>query len=364
MSDAAPRRPAGGPSASAPALLEVRDLQKRFPIRRGLFAGVSGWIRAVDGVSLSIRPGETLALVGDSGSGKTTTGRCILRLLEPTAGSVRFDGVDLLALKPREMRRMRRKIQVVFQDPYGSLNPRMRIGTIVREPLDIHRIGASRAERDAMVARLLERVGLEPAMMRRYPHEFSGGQRQRIGVARALALRPRLIVADEPVSALDVSVQAQVINLFIDLQEEFGIAYLFIAHDLAVVERIADRVAVMYLGTIVEEAQAAEIFKNPLHPYTRALLQAIPIPDPSRSRERTVIRGDLPSPAAPPPGCRFHTRCPVAVEECRRIEPPLLEVAPGHWVACHLVPGPAGKRSAAAGGAAGRPPGRGGAGAR
>ena len=327
-----------GAGAAAP-LLEVRGLVKHFPIRRGIFSRVSGWVRAVDGVSLRMAPGETLALVGESGSGKTTTGRCILRLLEPTSGVVRFEGIDLLGLPPREMRRMRRQIQVIFQDPYGSLNPRMRVGTIVREPLDIHRIGRNRAERDDMVARLLERVGLDRAAMRRYPHEFSGGQRQRIGVARALALRPRLIVADEPVSALDVSVQAQVINLLIDLQEEFGIAYLFIAHDLAVVERIADRVAVMYLGKLVEVAATREIFKNPLHPYTRALLQAIPVPDPSRARERTLIHGELPSPADPPPGCRFHTRCPVVVEECRRVEPPLVEVAPDHWAACHLVPG-------------------------
>ena len=323
-------------------LLEVRDLVKHFPVRRRLFARGSGLVRAVDGVSLSIGAGETLALVGESGSGKTTTGRCILRLVEPTSGTVRFDGADLLALAPRDMRRMRRQIQVVFQDPYGSLNPRMRVGTIVREPLDIHRIGKSRAERDEAVARLLERVGLDRTMMRRYPHEFSGGQRQRIGVARALALRPKLIVADEPVSALDVSVQAQVINLFIDLQAEFGIAYLFIAHDLAVVERIADRVAVMYLGKLAEVARTTDIFKTPLHPYTKALLQAIPVPDPTRARERTVIRGELPSPSAPPPGCRFHTRCPVAVEVCRRIEPPLVEVAPGRFAACHLVPGPGG----------------------
>jgi peptide/nickel transport system ATP-binding protein len=339
MSGAAAADVAAG---AARPLLEVRDLVKHFPIRRGLFMTARGAIRAVDGVSLALAPGETLALVGESGSGKTTTGRCILRLLEPTSGGVRFDGVDLLALPPREMRRMRRNIQVIFQDPYGSLNPRMRVGTIVREPLDIHRIGTGRADRRAMVARLLERVGLEPGMMERFPHEFSGGQRQRIGVARALALRPRLIVADEPVSALDVSVQAQVINLLIDLQAEFGIAYLFIAHDLVVVERIADRVAVMYLGKIVESAPVGEIFKNPLHPYTKALLQAIPIPDPTRVRERTVIRGELPSPAAPPPGCRFHTRCPVAIDECRRLEPPLVEVTPGHWAACHLVPGPGG----------------------
>ena len=323
-------------------LLQVSSLKKHFPIRRGIFSGVSGWVRAVDGVSLHLAPGETLALVGESGSGKTTTGRCILRLLEPTSGSVIFDGVDLLSLAPRAMRRMRRQIQVVFQDPYASLNPRMRVRTIVREPLDIHRIGANRKERDEMVAALLQRVGLDPAMRDRYPHEFSGGQRQRIGVARALALKPRLIVADEPVSALDVSVQAQVINLLIGLQEDFGIAYLFIAHDLAVVERIADRVAVMYLGQIVEVATRDEIFRNPLHPYTRALLQAIPIPDPARARERQVLRGDLPSPSQPPPGCRFHTRCPSAVEACIRIEPPLVEVSPGHLVACHLHPGPAG----------------------
>ena len=328
------------PGESGRPLLQVKELKKYFPIRRGIFSRIAGWVKAVDGVSLGIAQGETLALVGESGSGKTTTGRCILRLLEPTSGGVTFDGVDLLSLPPGAMRRMRRQIQVVFQDPYASLNPRMRVGTIVREPLDIHRIGASRRERDEMVAALLRRVGLDPGMRDRYPHEFSGGQRQRIGVARALALKPRLIVADEPVSSLDVSVQAQVINLLIDLQEEFKIAYLFIAHDLAVVERIADRVAVMYLGQIVEVAARAEIFRNPLHPYTRALLQAIPIPDPARARERQVLRGDPPSPAQPPPGCRFHTRCPSAVEACPRIEPPLLEVAPGHWVACHLHPGP------------------------
>jgi oligopeptide transport system ATP-binding protein len=323
------------------SLLEVHHLVKHFPIRRGVFSRVSGWVRAVDGVSLRIAPGETLALVGESGSGKTTTGRCILRLLEPTSGRVRFDGTDLLALPPRDMRRMRRRIQVIFQDPYGSLNPRMRVGTIVREPLDVHRIGANRRERDDMVAALLGRVGLDPSMMRRFPHEFSGGQRQRIGVARALALRPRLIVADEPVSALDVSVQAQVVNLLIDLQEELGIAYLFIAHDLAVVERIADRVAVMYLGKIVEMATTEEIFRNPVHPYTRALLQAIPIPDPTRARERPSLSGELPSPANPPAGCRFHTRCPVSEERCSSVEPPLLEVSPGHWAACLLSPGPA-----------------------
>jgi oligopeptide/dipeptide ABC transporter ATP-binding protein len=321
------------------ALLEVRGLEKHFPVRRGIFSRVSGWVRAVDGVSFSVRAGETLALVGESGSGKTTTGRCILRLIEPTRGGIRFDGQDLLALPPAAMRRMRRHLQVIFQDPYGSLNPRMTIGSIVREPLDIHRIGSSRKERDAMADRLLERVGIDPGMRRRYPHEFSGGQRQRIGVARAIALRPKLIVADEPVSSLDVSVQAQVINLLIDLQEEYHCAYLMIAHDLALVERIADRVAVMYLGRIVEVAETGELFRNPLHPYTKALLQAIPVPDPERIRDKAALEGDPPSPADPPPGCRFHTRCPVVVDACRRVDPPLVEVTPGHWAACHLVPG-------------------------
>ncbi len=325
-------------AASAP-LLEVRRLVRHFAIRRGMFARVSGWVRAVDDVSFTMMPGETLALVGESGSGKTTTGRCILRLLEPTSGEVRFDGIDFLALKPRELRRMRRHIQVIFQDPYGSLNPRMTVGAIVREPLDIHRVGAGRAERNAMVDRLLERVGLESTARGRYPHEFSGGQRQRIGVARAIALRPKLIVADEPVSALDVSVQAQVVNLMIDLKQEYGCAYLFISHDLALVEAIADRVAVMYLGRIVELAPTGDLFRNPLHPYTRALLQAIPVPDPERVRDTGRIHGDPPSPADPPPGCRFHPRCPVAIEVCRRDDPPLREVAPGHWAACHLAPG-------------------------
>ena len=330
----APRAPAH----DAPALLEVRDLVKRFPIRRGLFARVSGHVQAVDGVSFDVRPGETLALVGESGSGKTTTGRCVLRLVAPSSGAVRFDGTDLLALPERAMRRMRRHLQVIFQDPYGSLNPRMTIGSIVREPLDIHRIGRTRAERDTMVEGLLARVGLDPGMRSGYPHEFSGGQRQRVGVARAIALKPKLIVADEPVSALDVSVQAQVINLLVDLQEEYGCAYLFIAHDLALVERIADRVAVMYLGRIVESAATADLFRNPLHPYTRALLQAIPVPDPARARERTVLAGDPPSPAEPPPGCRFHPRCPVAIDICRREDPAQREATPGHRAACHLIP--------------------------
>jgi oligopeptide/dipeptide ABC transporter ATP-binding protein len=327
------------PGAPAP-LLEVRDLVKRYPVRRGMFARVSSWVRAVDGVSLDVRPGETLALVGESGSGKTTLGRCILRLVEPDAGSIHFDGADFLALPAKPLRRARRNIQVVFQDPYGSLNPRMTIGAIVREPLDIHGIGRRGAERERMVDALLERVGLDPSMKRRYPHAFSGGQRQRVGVARAIALRPKLIVADEPVSALDVSIQAQVINLLIDLQEEYRCAYLFIAHDLALVERFADRVAVMYLGRIVETATTAELFARPRHPYTQALLQSSPVPDPERAgRTAPVFEGIPPSPAHPPPGCRFHPRCPIAVEVCRRDDPALREVAPGHRAACHLAEG-------------------------
>ena len=319
-------------------LLEVRGLQKHFPIRRGVFSRVSGWLRAVDGVDLTIREGETLGLVGESGSGKTTTGRCILRLIEPTAGSVRFQGVDLLSLSSSGMRKMRRELQVIFQDPYGSLNPRMKVGSIVGEPLAIHRI-ARGSEREERVAELLRRVGLDPSMMRRYPHEFSGGQRQRIGIARALALKPKLIICDEPVSALDVSIQAQVVNLLMDLQEEFSLTYLFIAHDLSIVEHISDRVAVMYLGKIVEMADAETLYREPKHPYTQALLSAIPVPDPEARARRILLKGDLPSPASPPPGCSFHTRCPVAIDICSRVEPPLLAVGGGHLASCHLVPG-------------------------
>jgi oligopeptide/dipeptide ABC transporter ATP-binding protein len=327
---------AAGAGAGEP-LLQVRDLVKRFPVRRTLFARPSAWVQAVDGVSLDLYPGETLALVGESGSGKTTLGRLLLRLLDPTSGTIRFDGTDFLALKPRDLRRARRHIQVIFQDPYGSLNPRMTVGAIVREPLDIHKVGKTRAEREAMVDTLLARVGLDPGMKRRYPHAFSGGQRQRIGIARAMALRPRLIVADEPVSALDVSVQAQVLNLMLDLQQEVGCAYLFIAHDLAIVERFADRVAVMYLGRIVESGPTRDLFSDPRHPYTRALLQAIPVPDPDRVRDVPVVEGDPPSPTDPPPGCRFHPRCPIAVEVCRRDDPALRQMAPGHLAACHLA---------------------------
>ena len=318
-------------------LLEVRGLKKYFPIRRGIFSRVSGHVRAVDGVDLWLRPGETLGLVGESGSGKTTTGRCILRLLEPTEGTVVFEGVDLLKLAPADMRRMRRQIQVIFQDPYSSLNPRMRIGTIVGEPLTIHKI-AKGSEREHRVADLLKRVGLDPSAMKRYPHEFSGGQRQRIGIARALALNPKLIICDEPVSALDVSVQAQVVNLLMDLQAEFSLTYLFIAHDLSVVEHISDRVAVMYLGKIVEVADAEELYKDPKHPYTQALLSAVPVPDPTATPQRIGLKGDLPSPAAPPPGCAFHPRCPVAVDVCSREEPRLVDSGRGHLASCHLVP--------------------------
>jgi peptide/nickel transport system ATP-binding protein len=330
-------------SGSNGALLEVRGLAKHFPIRRGVFSRISGHVRAVDGIDLDLSRGETLGLVGESGSGKTTAGRCILRLMEPTGGSIRFEGTDLLSLPPAAMRKMRREMQVIFQDPYGSLNPRMKVGTIVGEPLAIHRIARGR-EREDRVAELLRRVGLDPSVMKRYPHEFSGGQRQRIGIARALALKPKLVICDEPVSALDVSIQAQVVNLLMDLQEEFTLAYLFIAHDLSVVEHISDRVAVMYLGKIVESAGAETLYRDPKHPYTKALLSAIPVPDPGNPPRRVLLKGDLPSPASPPPGCAFHPRCPVAEERCRREEPPLLEVGNGHLASCHLVPGvPPGK---------------------
>jgi oligopeptide/dipeptide ABC transporter ATP-binding protein len=314
-------------------LVEVSDLVKHFPIE-----GSDDVVRAVDGVSFSIFRGETLGLVGESGCGKSTVGRCLLRLIEPTSGDVVFDGRDVLSLGKSELRELRREMQIVFQDPYASLNPRMRVGDIVGEPLVIHNIG-SKSERRDRVADLLKRVGLDPAYSRRYPHEFSGGQRQRIGVARTLALNPKLIVADEPVSALDVSVQAQVVNLLQDLRNEFGLTYLFISHGLAVVEHISNRVAVMYLGRIVEIASAAELYAKPLHPYTQALLSAIPIPDPQRKRDRVVLQGDVPTPINPPSGCRFRTRCPLAIDECARIDPELREISPDHSVACIRVPG-------------------------
>ncbi len=314
-------------------LVRVRGLFKHFPVE-----GSDDVVRAVDGVTFEIFQGETLGLVGESGCGKSTVGRCLLRLIEPTRGEISFAGQDVTAMKGGALRRLRRQMQIIFQDPYASLNPRLKVRDIVAEPLVIHSIG-NKDERSARVADLLKKVGLDPDYMNRYPHEFSGGQRQRIGLARALALNPKLIVADEPVSALDVSVQAQVINLLEDLQSEFELTYLFISHGLAVVEHISDRVAVMYLGRIVEVASATELYANPLHPYTRALLSAIPVPDPTRKRERIVLHGDVPTPINPPTGCRFHTRCPEAIPECSKIDPDLREVAPGHTVACIRVPG-------------------------
>jgi oligopeptide transport system ATP-binding protein len=314
-------------------LVQVRGLVKHFPVE-----GSDDVVRAVDGVSFDIFRGETLGLVGESGCGKSTVGRCLLRLIEPTAGEIIFEGRDVVSLGKHELRELRREMQIVFQDPYASLNPRMKVGSIVGEPLIIHNIGTKK-ERRERVAELLKRVGLNPDYSKRYAHEFSGGQRQRIGVARTLALNPKLIVADEPVSALDVSVQAQVVNLLQDLQKEFKLAYLFISHGLAVVEHISTRVAVMYLGRIVELATAADLYAQPLHPYTKALLSAIPIPDPKRKRERIVLSGDVPTPINPPSGCHFRTRCPIAIDECARIDPELREVLPGHSVACIRVPG-------------------------
>jgi oligopeptide/dipeptide ABC transporter ATP-binding protein len=316
-------------------LVSVRGLVKHFPVE-----GSDDVVRAVDGVSFDIFAGETLGLVGESGCGKSTVGRCLLRLIEPTAGQITFAGQDVLSLDKKRLRQLRREMQIIFQDPYASLNPRMKVGDIVAEPLVIHKLGSPRpSDRRDEAAGLLKRVGLDPDYMNRYPHEFSGGQRQRIGVARALALNPKLIVADEPVSALDVSVQAQVVNLLQELQEEFKLTYLFISHGLAVVEHISTRVAVMYLGRIVEIADAAELYARPLHPYTQALLSAIPVPDPRKKRERIILQGDVPTPINPPSGCRFRTRCPLAIEECAHIDPELREVSPGHQVACIRVPG-------------------------
>jgi oligopeptide/dipeptide ABC transporter ATP-binding protein len=329
-----PRSRAGLERAMSP-LLELRDVKKHFPTRAGLFASTQ-YVRAVDGVSLSVGSGETLGIVGESGCGKSTLGRLALRLLQPTAGSVLFDGVDLATLTPAELRRRRREMQIIFQDPFGSLNPRMRVGDIVGEGLDIHRLASGR-ERRRRVMDVLERVGLHADACDRYPHEFSGGQRQRIGIARALAVGPRLIVADEPVSALDVSIQAQIINLLQDLQEQMGPAYLFIAHDLRLVEHISHRVAIMYLGKIVELADRETIYRNPRHPYTRALLSAIPEPDPTIERERMMLPGETPSPIDPPRACAFHPRCPFAEPRCRETEPELI-FNREHAVACHVFP--------------------------
>ena len=316
-------------------LLQVRDLKTHFPVgRRALRERAR--VRAVDGVSFEIRRGETLGLVGESGCGKSTLGRSVLRLVEPTSGSIRFDGQELLNLAPRPLRMLRRRMQLIFQDPYSSLDPRMTVREIVGEGLAIHGIGR-RGERRRRVAELLDKMGLPADAAERYPHQFSGGQRQRIGIARALALEPEFIVADEPISALDVSIQAQIVNLLVELQRELGLTYLFIAHDLKIVEYVSDRVAVMYLGRIVELATAADLYRRPMHPYTRALLSAVPVPDPERRRERIILPGDVPSPMDPPAGCPFHPRCPWAFDRCRRETPPLYDVGGGHVAACFLV---------------------------
>lgn len=322
-----------------PVLVKVKDLKMYFPITQGIiFQRRIGDIKAVDGISFDVRRKETLGLVGESGCGKSTTGRAILQLYRPTAGDVEFDGQSLVNMKGEPLRRMRRRMQMIFQDPYASLNPRMTVGNIIGEPLDVHNIMASPKRRER-VQELLQIVGLNPYFVNRYPHEFSGGQRQRIGVARALAVQPEFIVCDEPISALDVSIQAQIINLLEELQEEFGLTYLFIAHDLSVVRHISDRVAVMYLGKLVELTDRASLYMNPLHPYTKALLSAVPIPDPvvEDHRRRTILKGEIPSPANPPSGCNFHTRCPSRLPICDQVDPEWQDVGGGHWVACHLM---------------------------
>ncbi len=327
------------PSTQHPApLLEVKNLKKHFPVRSGVFSRISGWVKAVDDVSFVVQSGETLALVGESGCGKTTVGRSILRLIEPTSGEVHFAGEDVLKMDTAQLRQKRRHMQMIFQDPYSSLNPRMTVGAIIGEPLRVHSL-VNGTNLDRQVHSLLERVGLSPSYASRYPHEFSGGQRQRIGIARALALNPQFIVCDEPVSALDVSIQAQILNLLEDLQQEFGLSYLFVSHDLNVVEHIADRVAVMYLGKIVEIASVDELFRNPQHPYTIALMSANPVPDPTIRTKRQILTGDVPSALNPPTGCPFHTRCPRVMETCKTVMPQATQTGEGkevHTVWCHL----------------------------
>jgi len=320
-------------------LLEVKGLKKHFPITGGLLGRTVGYVKAVDGVTFDIMDGETLSLVGESGSGKTTTGKAILRLNKPTTGSVLFEDEDILGMKGEKMRRMRRKMQIIFQDPYGSLNPRLPVGEIIGEPLVVHNL-ASRKEREEQVMEIMETVGLRPEYLHRYPHEFSGGQRQRIGIARALILQPKFIVCDEPVSALDVSIQSQVINLLQELQSKFKLTYLFVAHDMAVVRHMSDRIAVMYLGKIVELASGEELFKHPLHPYTKALLEAVPVPDPEKRKERSLLEGDIPSPINPPSGCRFHTRCKYYAQNkfpCEQGDYELVDIGNGHFTACPYV---------------------------
>ena len=321
------------------ALLEVSDLVKHFHVGQGMRRRPAAVVRAIDGVSFSIRRGETLGLVGESGCGKTTTGRCILQLERATSGRIRFDGADITGMDQKGLRHVRRSMQVIFQDPYSSLNPRMSIGEIIAEPIKVHGLVTDKKKRGERVHELLAQVGLLSQHAGRFPHQLSGGQRQRVGIARALAMEPKLIVCDEPVSALDVSIQAQIINLLEDLQQRLGLTYLFIAHDLSVVRHLSDRVAVMYLGRIVEIADRQALYEDPLHPYTRALLSAVPIPDPKLEarRERTVLRGEVPSPLNPPPGCVFNPRCPIAIDRCTAEIPPLREIKPGHWAACHLA---------------------------
>ena len=324
------------------SLLEVRSLVKYFPVKGGILQRTQGWVKAVDGVSFSVRRGEALGLVGESGCGKTTVGRLLLKLVEPTSGQIFLEGQELAHMSERELKPFRREMQIIFQDPYSSLDPRTPIGDSIAEGLRAHGLGGAR-ERFEQVLAMMKKVGLEDYHARRYPHEFSGGQRQRIGIARALILKPKFIVCDEPVSALDVSIQAQVLNLLRSLQKEFGLTYLFIAHNMSVVEHISDRVAVMYLGKIVEVAEREEMYRSPQHPYTQALMSAIPMPDPNLKRERIILKGDVPSPLNPPSGCRFHPRCPVAIDVCSKVEPPLLDLGGGHLAACHLrqpVPSP------------------------